>query len=141
MLKATIKCALNCGYRHFDCAWLYANEAVIGNALKEAINESNGALKREDIFLTSKVWNTHHSKHLVRECLNETLANLQVDYIDLYLVHWPMGFKVNAQINFCVNSTKFFNCFKRKMLVWELFQKMPKAKCFFQMYITLKLTR
>lgn len=90
---AAIKAAIKSGYRHFDLAWLYGNEDVVGKALKESIDESNGTLKREDLFLVSKVWNTHHSKEQVGVCLNETLTNLQVDYIDLYLVHWPMGFK------------------------------------------------
>ncbi len=92
-----LKHALKIGYRHIDTAWLYGNEDVIGRTLKEAIAESNGALKREDLFVVSKVWNTHHSRELVRECLNETLANLQLDYVDLYLVHWPMGFKVSIK--------------------------------------------
>ena len=94
-LHNAIKYAIEIGYRHFDGAWLYGNEDVIGKAIKEAISESNGKLKREDLFLVSKVWNTHHSKDLVRKCLNDTLQKLQVDYIDLYLVHWPMGFKVS----------------------------------------------
>jgi len=76
------------GYRHFDLAWLYGNEDVIGAALRSSIEESNGTLKREDFFLVSKVWNTFHSKELVRECLNETLTKLGFDYIDLYLIHW-----------------------------------------------------
>lgn len=91
---AAIKAAIKCGYRHFDLAWLYDNEDVVGRALKEAIDESNGSLKREDLFLVGKVWNTFHSKEQVEVCLNTTLTNLQVDYIDLYLIHWPMGFKV-----------------------------------------------
>ena len=90
-----VKEALKIGYRHIDTAWLYGNEDVIGRTLKEAIAESNGSLKREDLFIVSKVWNTHHSRDLVRQCLTETLTNLQLDYIDLYLVHWPMGFKVS----------------------------------------------
>lgn len=88
-----IKSAIKAGYRHFDLAWFYKNEDVIGSALKEAIEESNGALKREDLYLVSKVWNTHHTKEQAVLSLNETLANLKVDYIDLFLVHWPMGFK------------------------------------------------
>lgn len=92
-VKNAIKSALKAGYRHFDLAWLYQNEDIIGTALKEAIVESNGTLKREDLYLVSKVWNTHHSKEQVVVCLNQTLANLKVDYVDLYLVHWPMGFK------------------------------------------------
>jgi diketogulonate reductase-like aldo/keto reductase len=91
-----IKHAIKIGYRHIDGAWLYSNEDVIGQAIKEAIEESEGKLKREDLFLVSKVWNTFHSKDLVRKCLDETLKNLGVDYIDLYLVHWPMGFAENT---------------------------------------------
>ncbi len=94
MAKA-VRYAIECGYRHFDCAWVYGNEDVIGKVLKTAIEESNGKLKREDFFITSKVWNSFHSKDLVNKCLNETLKNLQVDYVDLYLIHWPMGFEVN----------------------------------------------
>lgn len=92
LIKA-VKEAIKSGYRHFDCAWLYKNEDLIGKALKEAIAESDGKLKREDIFLCSKVWNTFHSKEQVEVAINQTLKDLQVDYIDLYLMHWPMGFK------------------------------------------------
>ena len=67
-------------------AWLYNNENVIGEAIKEAIEESNGQLKREDIFYVGKVWNTFHSKDAVRKCLDETLANTGLEYVDLYLV-------------------------------------------------------
>lgn len=86
-----IKTAIKIGYRHFDTAWFYQNENLVGQAVREAIQEANGALKREDLFITSKVWNTHHSKERVRVCLNETLANLGLDYVDLYLLHWPLG--------------------------------------------------
>ena len=59
MIKG-LKYAISLGYRHIDTAWLYQNEDVIGKVLKEVIGESKGKLKREDFFLTSKVWNTHH---------------------------------------------------------------------------------
>ena len=85
---------MSIGYKHFDCAWLYGNEDVIGAAFKEAIAESNGSLKREDLFIVSKVWNSFHSRNAVRKCFEETIKNLDVDYLDLYLVHWPMGFAV-----------------------------------------------
>ncbi len=62
ILTKAIKYAVNIGYRHFDLAWLYNNEDVIGAALRSAIEESNGKLKREDFFLVSKCWNTFHSK-------------------------------------------------------------------------------
>jgi len=87
-----VKAAINSGYRHFDCAHIYFNEQHIGKAIREAIAESNGALKREDFFIVSKCWNTFHSKPKVTECLNQILERLQLEYLDLYLMHWPMGF-------------------------------------------------
>lgn len=92
-MNCAVKAALKAGYRHFDCAWLYQNEKSVGQAIKEAIIESNGELKREDIVLVGKVWNTFHSKEQAEISLDITLKDLQVDYIDLFLIHWPMGFK------------------------------------------------
>jgi len=90
-LTNAIKFAVKVGYRHFDCAWAYDNEQIVGPALNEAIAESNGAVKRKDLFVTSKVWDTFHSKALTRKCLLETLRWMNFDYLDLYLIHWPMG--------------------------------------------------
>ncbi len=67
---------------------------MIGRGLKEAIAESEGTLKREDFFIVGKIWNSFHSEDQVEVCLNKSLEDLQVDYIDLLLIHWPMGFKV-----------------------------------------------
>ena len=75
-------------------AWFYKNEQIVGEAIKEAISDSNGQLKRENLFIVSKLWNTFHSKDSVFFALNETLSNLKLDFIDLYLINWPMGFKV-----------------------------------------------
>lgn len=90
-----VKAAVKAGYRHFDCALCYYNEQHIGKGIKEAIAESNGQLKREDFFIVSKCWNTYHSKAKVAECIKGTLERLGMDYLDLYLIHWPMGFKVS----------------------------------------------
>jgi len=67
---------------------------LIGRGLKEAIAESEGTLKREDFFIVGKIWNSFHSEDQVEVCLNKSLEDLQIDYIDLLLIHWPMGFKV-----------------------------------------------
>lgn len=95
LLKQAVKHAIKVGYRHIDCAWVYGNEDAIGQAIKESIAESNGTLKREDLYIVSKLWNTFHSKHLVKGIFSETLSKLDLQYIDLYLMHWPMGYAEN----------------------------------------------
>lgn len=95
LIKA-IKAAVAAGYRHFDCAYCYNNEHIVGQALRECIEESNGALKREDLFITSKCWNTFHSKKAVAEHIDSCLKKFGFDYLDLFIMHWPMGFKENA---------------------------------------------
>lgn len=82
--KASIKVALEAGYRHIDTAAMYGNEASIGEALKET------DVPREEIFITSKLWNDKHSYEGAKEALADSLKNLDIDYIDLYLIHWPV---------------------------------------------------
>lgn len=78
-----IKNALNVGYRMIDTASFYGNEVGIGNGIKES------GVNREEIFLVTKLWNDDHGYEKTIEAFNKSLKNLQVDYIDLYLVHWP----------------------------------------------------
>ena len=68
------------------------NEDEVGAAMAEKI--AAGVVKREELFVTTKCWCTFHSKAKARECLLTSLKSLRLDYIDLYLIHWPMGFKV-----------------------------------------------
>jgi alcohol dehydrogenase (NADP+) len=77
-----------CNFRHIDCAAIYGNEKEIGTALKMLFDE--GVVVREDLFLTSKLWNSNHHPKNVEPALRQTLADLQVDYLDLYLMHWPV---------------------------------------------------
>jgi len=86
-----VRTAIEIGYRHFDCAWRYANESEIGQALIDAINA--GDVTREELWITSKLWNNAHQKDQVAVGLNDTLKQLQLDYLDLYLIHWPVAIK------------------------------------------------
>ena len=79
--------AIRCGYRLFDCASVYGNEAEIGQVFAAAFAE--GVVKREDLFITSKLWNDMHGRGDVLLSLAQTLKDLQLDYVDAYFVHWP----------------------------------------------------
>lgn len=75
--------ALEVGYRHVDTAQIYGNEVSVGRAIADS------GLAREDIFLTTKVWNDKHSYNLAKESIDESLKKLSTDYLDLLLIHWP----------------------------------------------------
>lgn len=80
-VQTAVEHALKSGYKHLDCAFAYQNEEEVGQGIRAS------GIKREDVFITSKLWCTYHNR--VQECLDRTLAKLGVDYLDLYLVHWP----------------------------------------------------
>lgn len=85
--EQAIKDAIDSGYRHIDSAYLYGNEKAIGNAVRAKIAE--GVIRREDIFITTKLWNTFHEPDQVALAFQKSLENLDLGYIDLYLMHSP----------------------------------------------------
>lgn len=88
---AAVREAIRIGYRHIDCAAIYGNEAEIGIVLEEIIQ--SGAVRREELWITSKLWNDSHRKDQVAEALKKTLNDLRLNYLDLYLIHWPVATK------------------------------------------------
>ena len=81
-----VKGAAAAGYRHFDCASVYGNESHIGTSFEEILCSG---VRREDLFITSKLWNNKHGEDDVIASCRQSLADLRLEYLDLYLVHWP----------------------------------------------------
>ena len=89
--RRATKAAVEAGFRHFDCAERYRNEEQVGAALNEAV--ADGTVRREDLFVTTKLWNNHHRPERVKPALEASLNRLGLDALDLYLIHTPFAFK------------------------------------------------
>jgi diketogulonate reductase-like aldo/keto reductase len=89
--KQATKSALEIGFRHFDCAERYRNEDAVGDAMQETFNA--GKIKREDVFVTTKLWNSNHRPERVKPAFDASRRRLRVDYVDCYLIHTPFAFR------------------------------------------------
>ncbi|TFK74727.1 hypothetical protein BDN72DRAFT_832789 [Pluteus cervinus] len=98
---AAVKTALAAGYRHIDGAWIYGNEVEVGQALKE----SN--VSRSEIWLTSKLWNSFHAPEAIEPVLDESLQHLGTDYLDLYLIHWPVAQNRGGSVNWDLTENPY----------------------------------
>jgi len=113
---------MEAGYKHIDGAMIYRNEPEIGAVYADIFQ----TIKREDIFLTSKLWNTDHASGHVEVACKQTLANLQLDYLDLYLMHWGIAFKHGGDLEPIKNGkVETENISVRE--TWEAMEKLVDA--------------
>ena len=89
--KEASKIALEVGFRHLDCAERYRNEEAVGDAMQAAF--SAGIVRRDDVFVSTKLWNTNHRPERVKGAFDASRRRLQIDYLDCYLIHTPFAFQ------------------------------------------------
>lgn len=103
-VRKAVYWAIQAGYRHIDGAAIYQNEKEVGQGIADAIEA--GLVKRKDLFVTSKLWNNSHRHEDVHLAIEKSLSDLRLDYLDLYLIHWPIAFKPG--IGFAQKREDFF---------------------------------
>jgi len=108
-IDAALRFSIKKGYRHIDCAKVYLNEKEVGEVFKDIIDKE---VPREELFIIGKLWGTDHHPDDVEPAIRQSLADLNLDYFDAYLIHWPTPFVVSNPISyFPVHSLKKSNIF------------------------------
>lgn len=102
-VRAAVESAIRCGYRHIDCAAVYANEHEVGEALTAVLQD--GTVERKDLWITSKLWNTDHASKSVEKACKRSLRNLNIDSVDLYLIHWPVTGNIGDTVDPPIRET------------------------------------
>ncbi|XP_051856774.1 aldo-keto reductase family 1 member C1-like [Antechinus flavipes] len=123
--EMAVKVAIDVGFRHIDSAFLYENEKEVGQGIRAKI--ADGTVTREEIFYTGKLWSTHHHPDLVRPALEQTLKALQLDYIDLYIIHWPVSLKRGKDKIPKDENQKIISEFVDLRDTWEAMEKCKDA--------------
>ncbi|RAR02650.1 Aldo/keto reductase [Stemphylium lycopersici] len=125
--------ALKIGYRHLDLAKIYENQKEVAEGIKRAYKDVP-SLRREDIFITGKLWNTQHDPAIVEAALDDTLAELELEYLDLYLIHWPVNFGPGKNAHSDLfpmtsdpNEVNIDNSIPNSE-TWKAMTKLPKSK-------------
>ncbi|XP_038597230.1 prostaglandin F synthase 1-like [Tachyglossus aculeatus] len=115
--EMAVKKAIEVGFRHIDGASLYENEREVGRAIQAKI--ADGTVTREDIFYTGKLWSSCHYPTSVRPALEETLKNLQLDYLNLYIIHWPVTLKPGMDLEVLKKKEKLSFDYVDLCTTWE----------------------
>ncbi|CAJ1054984.1 aldo-keto reductase family 1 member B1-like [Xyrichtys novacula] len=121
-VSEAIQIAIREGYRHIDGAYVYENEVAVGDGIRTMIDQ--GVVKREDLFIVSKLWCTFHIPSLVREGCEKTLSDLKLDYLDLYLMHSPVGMKPGKELVPMDENKKAISDGSNFLDTWEAMEKL-----------------
>ncbi len=124
-LYNAVECALQTGYKHIDCAPIYGNQTVIGKALKDSFSKK--IITREKLWVTSKLWNSFHAPEDVEDAIKNTLCELKLDYLDLFLIHWPIAFKKEVGLNRTNDSGDFVSLSQVPLTdTWQAMEELVK---------------